>query len=303
MSFIFEALKKHDNKPAPSVPIPQQATTHIVQTDTGSSTQQAFSWGLLLALAILGAVVIGFVLGRMSVSYLPPAASSQTQITSQVVQQPSDSLQTTGSNPEQSFVVQAEPKVQSKIKAEVPAQKLVQTVPIKRETAPEKKIAAEDYFENPPAKNVVLTAEQTLPQEQKVVSAQKKDTVFEPEMVSQAEGVSDNLLARFQQAITDEKQSNIGQSTEGASEQTGAHDSIPALHEKPMWLQDSVPRLNFSMHMFSSQVSDSWIRVNGQDKFVGDTIAGNITLVAIEPQHVVLELQGEQFSLPALSTW
>jgi len=126
--------------------------------------------------------------------------------------------------------------------------------------------------------------------------------------VTATEGVSNELLARFQSAINDTNDAN---STSTESTLQAASDSsndefydseIKSLLDMPKEIQDSVPALQFEQHVFASD-GQGWVRVNGEDKHQGEEITEGLALVNILPQKVILSFHGEQFSLPALSSW
>jgi len=112
------------------------------------------------------------------------------------------------------------------------------------------------------------------------------------------EGVSQDLLARFQSAVDevdDQENDDSLQSTIGNSE-------LKSLADMPQWVQDGIPALTFEMHIFASE-GKGWVRVNGEDKYQGENLSSDLVLTEILPQHVVLAYQGEKFTLPALSSW
>ena len=119
--------------------------------------------------------------------------------------------------------------------------------------------------------------------------------------VQAEDGVSDELLARFQSAIDETSESDepadISDINKASDEQY-----VRSLTDMPQWLQDEIPALKFEMHIFATE-GQGWVRVNGQDKYQGDSLSDGLILTEILPQQVILAYQGEQFSLPALSTW
>ena len=70
----------------------------------------------------------------------------------------------------------------------------------------------------------------------------------------------------------------------------------------PTWVQNDLPSLIFDQHIYTSD-GESWVKVNGRDRYEGDTISTGLILNHIYAQKVILTFKGEQFSLPALSTW
>ena len=70
----------------------------------------------------------------------------------------------------------------------------------------------------------------------------------------------------------------------------------------PVDIQDSLPKLQFEMHIYATE-GEGWVRVNGVDKKEGDSIALGVILERILPQKVILSYQHQQFTMPSLSSW
>ncbi len=118
--------------------------------------------------------------------------------------------------------------------------------------------------------------------------------------VNAVEGVSDDLLARFQNAIDETEQaSNFGNEN---NQNIDKEVDVPALSDMPAWVQNDLPSLSFEQHIYTSD-GESWVKVNGRDRYAGDNISNGLVLNHIYAQKVILTFRGEQFSLPALSTW
>ena len=116
-------------------------------------------------------------------------------------------------------------------------------------------------------------------------------------VVEAEEGVSDALLASFQSAIEETKQSD------NTVEKVKVDNSdVLPLTQMPAWVQDGVPSLAFEMHIYASD-GQGWIRVNGRDRYEGDYIARELLLNEILPQKVVLSFRGEKFTMDALTSW
>ncbi|PHR83249.1 MAG: general secretion pathway protein GspA [Colwellia sp.] len=142
--------------------------------------------------------------------------------------------------------------------------------------------------------------------EQKIISAElntmvKHETkVDEHYKIKAVAGVSDDLLARFQAAMeaTQDKQSSPQQ----AQVNTRVDGEIKPLTQMPTWVQNGVPSLHFEQHIYASD-GEGWVKVNGRDRYEGDSIADDLILDKIFPQQVILTYRGEKFSLPALTNW
>ncbi len=129
------------------------------------------------------------------------------------------------------------------------------------------------------------------------------------------EGVSDDLLARFKAAV---KETTPTQSEENTTNEpfknddlshrltsqgaTNDEQSFKTIAQMPTRFQDSLPTLQFEMHMYATH-GEGWVRVNGRDKREGEVIAQGVILERILPQQVILSFENEQFSMPALSNW
>lgn len=128
---------------------------------------------------------------------------------------------------------------------------------------------------------------------------------------SQLEGVSPDLLKAFQSAIEEEKlqpnnvHNQANEQPPVAKENRTSQSNIQAkpLTQMPQWLQNSVPPLRFSLHMYSSDRAKSWVRLNNEDYNPGDVTREGLVIEDILPQQVVLQYRGETFTLKAMSSW
>lgn len=123
---------------------------------------------------------------------------------------------------------------------------------------------------------------------------EKLDPSFE---IKASPEVSDDVLARFKSAVD----ATANQPLEDTNHITQTSDIKP-LSQMPQRLQQAIPKLQFEMHIYASD-GLGWVRVNGEDKYQGDSLSEGLVLTDILPQHVILTYQGEQFSMAALSSW
>jgi len=153
--------------------------------------------------------------------------------------------------------------------------------------------------------------------QQIIIGSKKKPKITNKNkdyQVSEVDGVSSALLARFQAAI-DETQVESTQQTPRDSNQSidsfnsntlsdnsSGQSNIKPLTQMSQQLQNSIPALSFEQHIYASD-GEGWINVNGRDRYEGDYIADNLVVEKILPQQVILSFQGEKFSLPALTNW
>jgi len=138
--------------------------------------------------------------------------------------------------------------------------------------------------------------------------------------VTQVDGVSSDLLARFQDAIDEteaenpsrnntqrdfyskEEQSEINANDSNYSNFNNDTTDIKPLTQMPQTIQDALPSLQFEQHIYSSD-GQGWVTVNGRDRYEGDYINDELRVYKILPQKVIMSFRGENFSLPALTNW
>ena len=118
--------------------------------------------------------------------------------------------------------------------------------------------------------------------------------------VEAVDGVSDDLLARFQAAIEDTKNSTSNQKNSSLNQTSNSE--IKSITQMPAWVQEGLPSLRFEQHIYASD-GEGWVNVNGRDRYEGDSIANGVIIDRILPQQVILTFRGETFSLPALTNW
>jgi hypothetical protein len=126
---------------------------------------------------------------------------------------------------------------------------------------------------------------------------QAKQNAYQVEAV---DGVSDDLLARFQAAIDETKDSSL--SEEALNQPQSVDNDIKPLTQMPAWVQRGIPTLTFEQHIYASD-GEGWVNVNGRDRYEGDLVADGLTIEKILPQQIILTYRGETFSLPALTNW
>ncbi|MCW8833419.1 MAG: AAA family ATPase [Colwellia sp.] len=156
-------------------------------------------------------------------------------------------------------------------------------------------------------KNIMqLTVSSDKPQPQVKVLKEKVDETPAKEIapkeyqVEAVDGVSDDLLARFQAAIDDTKNSDVN--ADKPDDANTQPENIKPLTQMPAWVQEGVPSLRFEQHIYASD-GEGWVNVNGRDRYEGDNIANGLIIDKILPQQVILTYRGEKFSLPALTNW
>lgn len=82
-------------------------------------------------------------------------------------------------------------------------------------------------------------------------------------------------------------------------ETLAAFESVPFLHNLPVSLQDTIPSLMYSDH----QYEQSYVVINKREFREGDDVVAGVVLQTLLADGVVLQLDGLQFKLSALSSW
>ena len=111
--------------------------------------------------------------------------------------------------------------------------------------------------------------------------------------------ISADLMRRFEKAITelDNEPDKPFTATQTKNEDTPRIDQLPA------WVLTRLPPMIFSMHMYASSEQERWVEVSGRRLREGDMIDDKVRIEHIEQQHVILNFQGQTFSMSALSEW
>ncbi|MGO4891495.1 general secretion pathway protein GspB [Flavobacterium sp. W21_SRS_FM6] len=187
-------------------------------------------------------------------------------------------------------------------------------------------LAAEPVQKVPKELTPVMQApvvQQTKPVKQDVEPAIVQESVqpkAEPEPQPQ---LSPELLKRFETVIKQmDKEAANGQSSRESLERFNQADSqiqrspaltppthqsgsqnVPRIDQLPAWVMNELPSMSFSAHMFASNPADRWVRVNGQRMLEGDVIDNKVRIIQIASQHVILNYQGHEFSMMAMTDW
>jgi general secretion pathway protein A len=299
MSYILEALNKQ-SKPGQDQSSQQQPSfTQQVQTPLVIGARgQSISWGVLLTLAIFAGLFAGYWLGQNNSGQTNNNQQQQSQQQPQIISR--ENL----------------PASDQRTSAQQPMAK--ETAAQENTSAPVVHIAAEQYFETPPQPGLLQKQQQRTDAENETIVFPAQKAKIEYSVVP-TPGVSDDLLSRFQSAIQDTEQiqrraevagsataegNTAGLNKPQSNDETNDNRTakLRSLHNMPDWVQKAVPALQFDQHIYASD-GQGWVRVNGQDKYEGDSITNGVVLSEILPQKVILTYRNESFTLPALATW
>ena len=159
----------------------------------------------------------------------------------------------------------------------------------------------QEEVESPIAEKESTPAPKVIAQQAPVEAKQVKQEVQAKDIeFTQVEGVSDELLSQFKKALNNEDDTN--DTIENINNEDARNQEIDPIEKMPLWVQNGIPQLQFEQHIYASD-GQGWVKVNGRDRYEGDTIARELILVEILPQKVVLNFRGEKFTMPALSSW
>ena len=109
--------------------------------------------------------------------------------------------------------------------------------------------------------------------------------------------VPDDLQQRFALAVEEEKNTTFTEYVDKDEELvTSDIASMPAR------FQYRVPVMHYDSHVYSTEAKDRWIRINGVDLRVGESL-GEIELVDILPHQSIFRLGKQSFTLESLQDW
>ena len=112
-------------------------------------------------------------------------------------------------------------------------------------------------------------------------------------------GVSDELKRKFADAVAATQNSDNEDTVTTASRASSLAEPIELL---PDAIQSRIPKLVYQAHIYATEQSKRWIKMNGYELYEGDTI-GRMRVVEITPEQSILSIDGYEFSLQAMQDW
>lgn len=326
MSYILEALEK-DGKTKSSSGNEADENSASLETEkldvtaTPSSTTSpqsvvhtsniSISWGILLFIAIMSALVLGFWLGQqnsLSNGNNSPEVAAIT-VLDNVSASSLDTRKESAGGPSKGagdpLVIEQKTSVAQTINAQTPRSSTSQRNPN----------PAEFFFENPPletANKKPLNSPNEIAATIETTESIKPENIaeFTADDLKAVDGISNELLAKFKTALTETatqpddliEENSVDDGFSYNKNSADPYRSVKPLSDMPERLQDQLPSLQFEQHIFASD-GEGWVKVNGRDRYEGDTIATGVSLIKIKPQEVILEFRDRVFSMSALSSW
>ena len=351
MSLILEALEKKadngidDNQPeslankvianssgprATANQVNRHSAIHHAPQAAMNAPQVSIGWGILLTIAILSALLLGFWLGKggqFNQPISPDKTSAVTQLIDKYAQhvaapQKHTVISTAINDKQQAFSAMFENPVNNsdvgsansvkKVSNQMPSTAIENEVPQgKLLTGKSEEIDLSGVSKDLLAKfneavidtntddNFIEPIDVNSPKKQNTRTQQIQQT----QQNAQEPEINEELLARaIANADLDEFSKRKLQALENAVESTDEPNSYKALSQMPVNFQQALPKWQFDMHIYASDGA-GWVKVNGKERYEQDTIASGVTLEEITPQEVILRFRGQRFSMPALSSW
>jgi general secretion pathway protein B len=135
----------------------------------------------------------------------------------------------------------------------------------------------------------------TIPPQGRLVSPTPLDEPdVSPELLAKFNEVVDNLRDESRTSLTEEYP---------AEEIEDAAPDVIRVDQLPPRLMTLLPTMSFAAHMFASDPTDRWVRVNGQELREGDWIDREVQIVEITQNHVIMNFKGQDFRMAALTDW
>jgi len=70
----------------------------------------------------------------------------------------------------------------------------------------------------------------------------------------------------------------------------------------PDVIQSLIPKITYQAHIYATDSSRRWIKLNGAELYEGDSF-GPIKILEIAPEITLMSIEGYRFSLPAMDNW
>jgi len=281
MSTILKALEKNYNS----------NSVQMITVSNSSNTKWKLMFLMVSCIAILLLSALTFLLFKWG--SLVDKNTSEVIYLSKALQSKEQSKENINSIPIQNPIEESSPEVYKE--------------PLIVEYDDKKKSSvSEVYFDTQPLPIPELPKKNT----QKWVSADKREKIKPVDNSNKLikrsapdttlEDVPSDLQRRFARAVELEAKGQL--ESIDRSDVTAENQASMDISKMPIQFQFQVPLMRYDSHVYSSIESDRWIRINGQDLRVGDSI-GEVELVDIKPHQSEFSLRGQHFTLESLVDW
>ncbi len=263
MSLLMDALKQQNQGAAQPAAVPVASSSNFWQ------------WLALACLVVIG-IFLGFVLAQWLQGRTVPDGQNAVSEASPILAQPV--------TPPAAPLVATPGLILSDLLA-VPVEDEQLVVSAETQTPvgdslDEQVAAIESFDEQPPMQE-----------------ADVSDPVVETPVEMSAEDVSQELKDKFKFAM---------ESSSGETPKSGVRESAaPARDVRSLddLLQRQIPPIRFEAHVFASEPTQRWVKVNGKDLQEGQWVTADIQIKEITPNYVLMQTGRQLFSMEALSEW
>lgn len=137
------------------------------------------------------------------------------------------------------------------------------------------------------------------------------DGMLATQPLPEGQSAQPSLQERLMQALKEQQQDyspsadeTVTPKQENDDKAQGLHTShIPPLSEQPDSVQQQLPALRYQSHIYSTQEDSRKVVLNDKIYKEGDHLTGSIYIKTIEPQDIIVDIGGHDYSLPALTNW
>ncbi|BFM12624.1 hypothetical protein R50072_27770 [Simiduia litorea] len=277
MSFILNALQKSDAERREQQQTPDllSVKTPIAPEDSGKRIPRR--WQLLSAFLLISVLVMGYQL------FVQPAQQA-LQSAGQSPDATAEKSLTSSASPNQQASETAKPRANEILAITKPSPATDSPVNnAKLTTNPA--TAPVETLEATRAANQTLTSRDQRMANTQVIDLYQQPSATAPEAQSLTEQQQD-LAARARQVKRDM-----------------AEPLVPAVHNLPSGIQNRLPKMVYSAHIYSSDADSGFAIINDRRRYRGDQIAPGLLVVSVISTGVVLTFEGYTFRLDAMKNW
>jgi hypothetical protein len=272
MSILYKALIKEQNQDHNTA----NEQGYSLSSYAGSSSSQPSSTGLWITIAFL-LLIIGLLGGYL-------LANHQTDSTPSIpAQKPFPTEQ-----PKTRAVMASASSIDNKQTAADTLNTANSIPPI--DSSPSSNLKAQQ------AKSIAAVLETSTTENDMPVASNELLTFEAPESYEEAlKDIPEELKNRFADAVeATNKDTRIQQSSVSSS------SSLLSISELPPTEQALVPNILYQMHIYASEPSERWIKINGYTIYEGEPLTKNVVLEEIRLNESVWLVNGKRVSLSAL---
>lgn len=133
-------------------------------------------------------------------------------------------------------------------------------------------------------------------------------TLATRQLPGNSEEASPSLKERLMQALKEQQQEYVPSDVEPAEPATQSDNvqpsmDIPQLGEQPAHLQQRLPAMQYQSHVYMPDSASSRVVLDGKTYKPGDQLGNGVTIKALRPRSLIVDIDGATYSLPALVNW